>query len=341
MAQKPTIEEIAAAVIASGATPEQGAQSAQTISKYLETNPQGNDFLSEFNNKIQQVYNDTHSDVTIYDRFKKSAEAPTVQAVVYETIAPIDFNYNTDSANLPDDEKCNARKVPKIHSVLRSINIEQRFSTFASKYELDKIQDNQSVSVDDIVANLGASYADIRTEDFEKLVNSILPAKAGDVVNAMTTTQDLSMFIQQIRVYSRLFKKKRTDQYNAFTIATDPTAKADTKMYPDQKPVVFIEPAKLYQIDGDYYATLYQLMVALPDVDFVEVDGLTDNKFAIMIDPRVIAWFMYDKSFKPEDICGRRSEEKRYLMFTDEILAEFTCFNRMRFITASANARTK
>lgn len=337
-AQKPTDEQIAAAVVASGATAEQGAASAKSISAMLATNPQGNDFLPEFNNKIRQVYNDTHSDQTLYDRFRKFTDAPTVQAVVYEHLTPVDFNFNTDPSTLPANEQCNARKIPKIHSVLRSLSVQQRFSTFASKHELDKIQDGQAVSVDDIVANLGASYADTRTTDFETLVDGILSAKSGDQINAMATTQDLSNFIQQVRIYARLFKKKRTDQYNAFTIAGDATAKADTKMYIDEKPIVLIDPSKLYKIDADYYATLFQLTAALPDVDFVPVDGFTKNKFAILIDPRVIAWFTYDKQFKSEDICGQRESDRRYLLFVEEIFGEFTCFNRMIFRTAAANA---
>lgn len=332
--QKPTAEEITAAVVASGATAEQAAASATSISALLATSPQGNDFLTEFNNKIEQVYNDTHSDATIYDRFKRKINAPTVQAVVYETIPPVDFDFNTENSSLPANEQCGARKIPAVHSVLQSLNITQRFSTFASKYELDKIQDGQAVSVDDIVAGLGASYADERTDNLETLFNSIHSAKSGDVTNAMATLQNLSDFIQSIRTYTWEFKRKRTDKYNAFSISNDATAKADTKMYPDQRPVVLIDPTKLFKIDNDYFATMYQLEKALPDVDFVPVGGLTANKFAILCDPRVILWGVYNREFKPENICGRRESEKRYLLFTDDIIGEFTCFNRMIYKTA-------
>lgn len=337
MAQKPTKEQLTAAVVASGATAEQAAASATSISAMLDTSPQGNDFLPEFNNKIQQIWNDTHSNATLYDRFKRDANAPTLQAVVYEGIAPIDFTFATDTTTLTGDEACQKRKIPKIHSVLRSINLQQRFKTSSSEDEIRKIQDGQAVSVDDIVANLAASYADDRTDKFEALVNGIAPAKAGDVVNAMSTLAEVSQFIQSVKLYTFKFKKKRTDQYNAWTSSTDTTAKAVTKMYPDQKPIVFIDPAKLYAIEGDYYATLFQIQQALPDVDFVELENMTGNKFAIMIDPRVILWGVWRYQLRSEQLCGRPLGELNHYLFTDEIMAEYLCFNRMRFVTAKAS----
>lgn len=332
-AQKPTKEEITAAVIASGATPEQGAASATAISAMLETNPQGNDYLPEFNNRIQQVWNDTHSDATIYDEFKRDTDAPTVQAVVYESIAPIDFEFNTDMDTLDKDEQCQQRKIPDIHSVLRSINIKKRFKTTSSALEISKMQSGQAVSVDDIIANLGASYADDRTKAFIQLVDSIQESKSGDITNAMATLPEVSNFIQEVKYYSFKFKEVRTDAYNAFKIAADPAAKSDTKMYPNQKPIVFIDPRKLYKIEGDYYATLYQIQQALPDVKFVEVDGLTNNKFAIMIDPRVIAWFVFHHELRSEQICGRPAGELNHYLFVEEIMGEFTCFDRQRWVT--------
>lgn len=341
MAQKPTAEEIAAAVVASGATAEQGAASATAISAMLETNPQGNDFLKEFNNKIQQVWNDTHSNATIYDRFKKKADAPTVQAVVYQKVAPVNFNFNTEISTLAEDEQCQARKIPAIHSVLRNINIEKRFKTTTSELEIRKIADGQSVSSDDIIANLSASYADDRTDGFIALVDSIAANKAGDLVNAMSTLAEVSQFIQDVKYIAFKFKEKRTSDYNAFAIAGDSTAAADTKMYPDQRPVMFIDPKKLFKIEGDYYATLVQIKEALPDVDFVEVDGFTNNKFAVMVDPRVIAWFWYRYEVRPEQICGRPAGEMNVYLFCEEIMAEFTCFNRQRWVTEAPAAQAK
>lgn len=341
MAQKPTVEDITAAVVASGATAEQAAASAASISALLTTSPQGNDYLPEFNNKIQQKWNDTHGNATIYDRFKTAAAAPTLQAVVYESIAPIDFNFKTDTTALDGDEACNKRKFPKVHSVLRSINLQNRFKTSTSKDEIDKIEDGQAVSVDDIVANLGASYADDRTDKFETLVNSIAPAEAGDTTNAMTTLADVSQFIQSIKLFSFRFKKKRTSIYNAWSDPSDSTAKAVTKMYPNQKPIVFIDPQKLYKIEGDYYATLFQIQQALPDVDFVEVENMTGNKFAIMIDPRVILWAVWRYTLRSEQVCGQAPGELNHYLFSDEIMAEYTCFNRMRFVTAAAGVSNK
>lgn len=334
-AQKPSAEDIAAAVVASGATAEQGAASATAISALLATSPQGNDFLPEFNNKIQQVWNDTHSSATIYDRFRRNTDSPTVQAVVYESLAGIDFDFETEIEDLAADEQAQKRKIPKIHSVLRSINVQRRFKTFSSELEIRKIQDGQSVSVDDIVANLGASYADNRTKKFIELVDTILPNKSGDVVNAMSTLAEVSAFIQDVKYYTFKFKEMRTDKYNAFSVANDPTAKADTKMYPDQRPVIFINPKKLYQIEGDYYATLFQIQQALPDVDFVEVDGLTGNKFAVMIDPRVIAWYTFAYQVWAEQLNGRPRGELNHYLYAEEIFGEFTCFDRIRWVTAA------
>lgn len=334
--QKPTVEQIAAAVVATGATAEQGAASAKSISAMLETSPQGNDFLTEFNNKIRQVWNDTHANATLYDRFKRDAEAPTVQAVVYQKIAPVDFNFDTDISDLADDEQCQTRKIPDIHSVLRSINLQQRFKTTSSQIEIDKIADGQAVSVDDIVANLGASYADNRTDKFISLVDGIAANKTGDRVNAMSTLAEVSQFIQDVKYYAFKFKEKRTDKYNAFSIAGDATAKSDTKMYPDQKPIVFIDPRRLFQVEGDYYATLFQIQQALPDVEFVEVDGFTGNKFAIMIDPRVIYWGVFVYQIWAEQMCGRPRGELNHYLYSEEIMAEFTCFDRVRWVTQAA-----
>lgn len=342
MAKNPTIEEITAAVVASGATAEQGAASAQSITAMMSTNPERNDFLPEFNNRILQKWNDTHSDATIYDRFRTYDDrAPTLQAVVYESIAPVDFSFKTDISALADDEKCFGRKIPDVHSVLRTINVQNRFKTTVSRLELDKIQDGQAVSEDDIIANLGASYSDDRTVRFETLVNSIAPAKNGDEIFAMETLADVSKFIQAVKKYAREFKRVRTDKYNAYVNPADDTAKADTKMYPDQRPVVLISPEKMYQIEGDYYATLYQIQQALPDVEFIEVDGLTDNKFAVMIDPRVILWSRFQFEFTREHICGRELGEDNVYLFAKDIMAEYTCFNRMIFRTATSAAKMR
>lgn len=341
MAQKPTNEQIAAAVVASGATAEQAATSAESISALLATSPQGNDFLVEFNNKIQQVWNDTHSAATIYDRFKRYTNAPTVQAVVYEKIAPINFDFKTDISKLDEDERCFTLKVPKIHSVLKSVNLKLRYKYTGNQFELGLIQDGQAVSLADLAANLGASYADEATEKFIQVVDGLAPAAAGDETNAMSTLAEVSKFIQSIKYYSFKFKEKRSTQFNAYSDPEDSTAKAWTKTYPDMRPVVFIDPKKLYQIEGDYYATLFQIQQALPDVDFVEIDGLTGNKFAILADPRVIAWFNLEMTFYSEKRCGMPEYDRNYYLKIQEILGEFTCFNRMRFLTSAPASKAR
>lgn len=126
MSKKPTVEQIVAAVVASGATAEQGAESARAITALLSTSPDANAYLPEFNNAIQQLWNDTQAADTIYDEFKHSADAATLQAVVYEKIAPVDFEFKTDISDLATDEGTETRKVPKIHSVLKSLNVQQR-----------------------------------------------------------------------------------------------------------------------------------------------------------------------------------------------------------------------
>lgn len=333
MAKRPSVEQITAAVIGAGATAEQGAASAQAITNLLATSPDANDYLTEFNNAIEQRWNDVHSNATIYDRFKKGATAPTVQAVVYEKIAPVDFSFKTDIDDLPADEGTETRKIPKVHSILKSLNMQQRFKTTSSKIEIDKIQAGQAVSVENVVQNLGASYADDRTDKFIALVNGIESNKTGDVTNAMATQQDVAKFIQLVKYYNFKFHEKRTDAYNAFKIDGDSTAKSDTKMYAEEKPVCFIDPQKLYQIEGDYYATLFQLQEALPDVDFVEVDGLTGNRFAILCDPRVVEWSDFDYEIRSEQIRGRESGELNHYLFAKDIMGSYSCFNRVVFVT--------
>lgn len=336
MAKRPTIEQITAAVVAAGATPEQGAASATAITAYMAQSPDANDYLAEFNNRIVQRWNDVHSNATIYDRFKKDTDAPTLQAVVYERIAPVDFSFKTDITALAVDEGTETRKIPKIHSILKSLNMQQRFKTTSSKIEIDKIQAGQSVSVDNVVQNLGASYSDDRTERFIALVDGIDSNKTGDEINTMTALTDVSKFIQKLKYYSFKFKEKRTDKYNAFTLPNDPTAKSDTKMYADERPVCFIDPQRLYQIEGDYYATLFQIEQAVPDVDFVLVDGLTDNKFAVLCDPRVIEWSDFNFEIRSEQLRGRESGELNHYLFAKDIMGSYNCFNRVIFRTEAA-----
>lgn len=331
--KKPTDTQIAAAVVAAGATALQAAESAAAITSLMATNPDGNDFLTEFNNAIEQRYNDIHSNATIYDRFKKSANKATLQAVVYEKIAPVNFNFTTDIATLAADEQTETRKIPAIHSILKSLNIQNRFKTTSSQIEIKKIEDGQAISVDNIVQNLGASYADDRTDKFVTLVNGIESNKTADNINAMADITAVSTFIQDLRYYSFKFKEKRTDVYNAFTLPDDITAKSDTKMRPEDKPICFISPKKLYKIEGDYYATLVQLKEALPDVDFVEVDGLTGNVFAKICDPRVIEWSDFDHELRTEQIRGRETGEFNHYLFAKDIMGSYNCFNRVVFKT--------
>lgn len=311
---------------------------AAELTAMLSTAPNGNDYLTEFNNAIVQRWNDVHSDETIYDRFKKTAEAPTLQAVAYEKLAPVDFSWGTETSDLPVDEKCFTRKPPAIHSLLKSINISQRYKVTTSKIEIDKIQDGQSVSVNDVVANLGTSYADDRVDAFVKLVNGIEDAKSGHVVNAMTTKEEISEFLQTLKMYAFKFREKRTDQYNAYVNPNDPKAKADTRLDLRFRPICLINPTVLYAIEGDYYATLFNMQKAVPEVDFVLVDGLTDNKFAILIDPRVIEWSVYYYALRSEQICGRPAGDLNHYLFCQEIMGSWSCFNRMIFYTAEPPA---
>lgn len=312
---------------------------AETITGMLGTAPEGNAYLSEFNNAIIQRWNDVHSDETIYDRFKKTAGAPTLQAVAYEKLAPIDFSWETEISDLPTDEKCFTRKMPAIHSLLKSINVSQRYKVTTSKIEIDKIQDGQSVSVNDVVANLGTSYADDRVDAFVALVNGIEDAKSGHVVNAMTTQEEIAEFLQTLKMYAFKFREKRTDKYNAYVNPNDPKAKADTRLDSRFRPICLINPTMLYAIEGDYYATLFNMQRAVPEVDFVLVDGMTDNKFAILIDPRVIEWSVYYYALRSEQICGRPAGDLNHYLFCQEIMGSWSCFNRMLFYTAEPFAK--
>ena len=74
MGKKPSVEKIVEIIVGSGASAEQGAESAAAINDILLTSADGNDFLVEFNNAIEQRYNDVHSNATIYDSFKKFRE---------------------------------------------------------------------------------------------------------------------------------------------------------------------------------------------------------------------------------------------------------------------------
>lgn len=336
MSKRPTAEQIAEIVIGAGATAEQGAESATNISNLLATSADSNDFLTEFNNAIEQQYNDTHDNATIYDRFKKTANASTKQAVVYEKIAPVSFDFSTNIGDLALSERENTRKIPEIHSVLKTLNIQSRFKTTSSALELSKIADGQSVTVQNIVANLGSSYADDRTDQFIKLVDDIESNKTGDEVNAMSTLANVSAFIQKLKYFTFKFKEKRTDIYNCYAKADDPNAKSDTKMRIEDKPVCFINPEKLYKIEGDYYATLYQLKEALPEVDFVEVDMDSDTIFAKLCDPRVIEWSVFDHEIRTEQIMGRESGEFNHYLFSKDIMGSYNCFNRVIFKTAVA-----
>lgn len=349
----PTDEQIVSAIVAAGATSEQAADAttsitdlnndgaasaATTLTAMLGTSPNGNDYLTEFNNAIVQRWNDVHSDETIYDRFKKTAEAPTLQAVAYEKLAPVDFTWKTEISTLAVDEQENTRKIPKIHSLLKSINVSQRYKVTTSKLEIDKIQDGQSVSVNDVVANLGTSYADDRVEAFVTLVNDIEDAKSGHVINAMSTKDEIAAFLQSLKMYAFKFKEKRTDQYNAYTSATDPSAKADTKLDYRFRPLCLINPTTLFAIEGDYYATLINMQQAVPEVDFVLVNGMTNNKFAILIDPRVIEWSVYYYALRSEQIMGRPAGDLNHYLFCQEIMGSWQCFNRMIFYTAEPPA---
>jgi len=332
--KKPSESDILAAVVGAGASPEIGAASAQAVYEMLATSPDGNDYLVEFNNAIEQRYNDTHSNATIYDAFRKKANAPTLQAVVYERISPVDFNFKTDIDDLADDQKTETRKIPKIHSVLKSINIQNRFKTTSSRIELEKIQAGQDVGIENVTQNLGASYADDRTEKFITLIDGIESNKTKDEVNAMADGDAVSAFIQSIKYYDFKFREKRTDAYNAFAIKGDATAKSDTKLVPGTRAVCFIDPKKLYQIEGDYYATLFKLEQAIPEVDFVKVDGLSGNKFAVMCDPRTVEWADFDFEIRSEQIRGRESGELNHYLFAKDIMGSYNCFNRVIFKTA-------
>lgn len=331
--KRPTAEEIAAQVVAAGATAQQGADSAISITQLMAQSPDANDYLTEFNNAIQQRYNDTHSNATIYDSFKNTADAPTLQAVVYQRISPVEFSFKTDISQLPAEEHENTRKIPKIHSILKSLNVQHRFKTTTSRIEIEKIQAGQAVAVEDVTTNLGASYSDDRTEQFIKLVNEIESSKSGDEINDMGTLAKVSAFIQRIKYYTFKFKEKRTDIYNSFKLPNDSSAKSDTKMIATAKPVCFISPIKLYQIEGDYYATLFQLQEALPDVDFVEIDGMTGDRFAILCDPRVVEWSEFDNELRSEQIMGRESGELNHYLFAKDIMGSYNCFNRTVFRT--------
>lgn len=334
MSKRPKTDEIAAAIIAAGATAEQGAEGAAAIASLLAQSPDANAFLTEFNNAIEQRWNDTHSSATIYDRFKNTTNAPTLQAVVYERIAPIDFDFNTDIDNLNNDEQTETRKIPKIHSILKTLNLKQRFKTSSSALELSKMAVGQDVTVNNIVENMGASYADDRTERFISLVDGIEGNKTKDEINAMADLANVSLFIQTLRYYGFKFKEKRTDIYNNFTLPNDATAKSDTKMRAEDKPVCFIDPQKLYKIEGDYYSTLYQLKEALPEVDFVEIDGLSKKKFAILCDPRVVEWSQFYFEINTEQMRGRPSGEFNHYLFSEEKMGSYNCFNRVIFKTA-------
>lgn len=173
-----------------------------------------------------------------------------------------------------------------------------------------------------------------------KLVNGIESNKTGDEINDMSTLPNVSKFIQTVKYYSFKFKEKRTDKYNAFKIENDATAKSDTKLRKNDKPVCFIDPKKLYQIEGDYYATLIQIQQALPDVRFVEVDGLDGNKFAILVDPRVVLWATFQYEIRSEQIRGRESGELNHYLFAKDIMGSFSCFNRVIFRTATATTQS-
>ena len=336
MAKRPTTAEIVAAITAAGAEAGEAATAATSIEGMLAASPDANAFLSEFNNKIAQRWNDIHGDTTIYDRFRKDAEAPTLQAVAYRKIAPVDFDFGTDISTLGTDEQTETRKIPEIHSILKSINITQRFKTTTSEIEIGKIQEGQAISVDDIIANLSASYADRRTSDFKTLVDTMIKSnKTGDEINAMANLENISAFIQKVKEFSFRFKEMRTDIYNAYVDPNDSNAKADTKMYAEDRPVCFIDPAKLYAIEGDYYATLFQLEKAVPDVDFVPVADMTSNRFAVLCDPRVVEWSRYYFEIRAEQIRGRESGEMNVYLFSKEIMGAWDCFNRVVFKTAA------
>jgi len=330
-----TAEQIAAAVVATGATAQQGADSAEALAPLMAASPDMNDFLTEFNNSIEQRYNDAHSNATIYDAFKKSSQAATLQAVVYEKIAPVDFDFKTDISTLAAEEGEESRKIPKIHSILKSLNIQQRFKTTSSKIETDKIANGQTISVNNIIENLGASYSDERTDKFIALVNGIESNKTKDEINTMADLAAVSAFIQLLKYYTFKFKEKRTDLYNAFTLPDDITAKSDTKLQSGARPVCFIDPKKLYKIEGDYYATLYQLQETLPDIDFVQIDGLTGNVFAKLCDPRVIEWSEFDYELRTEQIRGRETGEFNHYLFSKDIMGSYNCFNRVVFKTVA------
>lgn len=337
MAKRPTTAEIVAAITAAGAEATEAAEAAESIDEMLAPSPDANAFLSEFNNKIAQRWNDVHGDTTIYDRFRKDADAPTLQAVAYRKISPVAFDFGTDISTLGTDEQTEARKIPEIHSVLMSINVAQRFKTTTSEIEIGKIQSGQAISTDDIIANLSASYADARTDDFKTLVDTKIKSnKTKDEINAMASQDNIADFIQKIKEYTFRFKEKRTDIYNAYTDPNNSAAKADTKMYPDDRPVCFIDPAKLYAIEGDYYATLFQLGQAVPDVDFIPVADMTQNRFAVLCDPRVIEWSRYYFEIRAEQIRGRESGEMNVYLFTKEIMGAWDVFNRVVFKTAAS-----
>lgn len=337
--KRPTVDQIVNASVTAGATPEISAQIATVITEMMAQSPDANSYLPEFNNAIERRWIDLHSDATIYDRFKHSASKPTLQSVVFEKVAPVDFNYGTDISKLPKDEQTETRKVPPIHSILKSINVEQRYKTTSSQIELDKIEDEQSISVDQVVATLGMDYADEHTDKFIALVNGITSARIGDIINPMDSLENVSTFIQDIKYYQDKFKEKRSPDFNSWTLPQNPNARSWTKMNPEDRPIAFIDPKKLNQIEGDYYATLIQLAEALPDVDFVKVDGMTDNVYCIMCDPRVVEWAEFYREIRSEQIRGRESGELNHYLFAKEIMGSYDCFNRMKFRT-QASAQT-
>lgn len=333
--KRPTTEQVVEAVVNAGATAQQGADASVAIQAILaNTAPDKNDYLTNFNNKVVTRWNDLHSNATIYDKFKKSQDAPTLQAVVYERITPVEFSFKTDISKLEEDERELTRKIPPVHRVLKSLNMQHRFKTSTSRIELEKIANGEAIGIDSVVSNLGASYSDDRTERFIEIIKNISSAKSGDTINAMANLADVSNFIQKLKYFTFKFKEKRTDIYNNYKDAEDETAKADTKLEASARPVCFIDAQKLYKIEGDYYATLFQIQEALPDVDFIEVDGLDKNQFAKLCDPRVIEWSEFDNELRSEQILGRESGELNHYLFAKDTMGSYECFNRMVFKTA-------
>lgn len=341
--KKPTTQQITDAVVTAGGTPEVAAAAAIAITESVANSaPDSNDYLTEFNNKIETEWVDRHSNATRYDEFKKETSSPTLQSVVFETISPIDFNWGTQVEDLTTPERVHDKKKPEVHRVLKSLNIQQRWKVTSSQNEIRKIANGEAIAVSDIVNQLGESYADARNDDFENLINSIesVPAgKAGaDVINPMASLQDISNFIQDVKSKLFAFKGKRTDQYNTFTDPNNPAAKADTKLQNGTKAKLFINAPTLYKIGVDYYATLFQLKEALinDEVDIVEVSGLTDNKFAILADPRVVSWNVFLHEITSDQIPECPRGDQNHCLFSEEIMGTYNCFNRVVYRTATA-----